>query len=121
MLSSELHPDHESLAFIKRVLHGDGNAEEKLQHLREVMSENVIITGWLNDPQTDNSPETLITALRQRVDKYDANQHLREIETQALAEAEARAAAEAEAQLAAEAKAKAQEQADSKAAQLKGE
>ena len=81
MLSSELHPDHESLVLVKNVLHGEGNTEEKLQHLREVLSENVIVAGWINHPQADTSPEALISDLRARVDKFETNQHLRELET----------------------------------------
>ncbi len=97
MLSSELVPDHESLALIKTVLHGEGNPEEKLQHLREVMSDNVIIAGWINDPREDNSAEALITHLRERVEKFSTNQHLRDLETADAAEAEAKALAQAEA------------------------
>jgi len=83
MLSSELHPDHDSFVLIKDVLHAEGNAEEKLKHLRDVLSDNVIISGWINDPQEDNTPEAMIAALRERVEKFETNQHLREIEGQA--------------------------------------
>jgi len=79
MLSSELHPDHDSLALIKSVLHGQGDAEEKLSHLRHVLSDNVIISGWINDPYADHSPEAMIAALRERVEKFETNQHLREV------------------------------------------
>jgi hypothetical protein len=80
MLSSELHPDHDSMALIKSVLHGHGDAEEKLKHLRDLLSDNVIVSGWINDPNQDNSPEAMIAALRERVTKFETNQHLREIE-----------------------------------------
>jgi len=80
MLCSDLHADPDSLALIKDVLHGQGDAEEKLKHLREVLSENVIVSGWINDPQADHSPEAMITALRERVEKFEASQHLREID-----------------------------------------
>ncbi|HEY9772870.1 MAG TPA: hypothetical protein V6C81_03565 [Planktothrix sp.] len=85
MLSSELHPDHDSFALIKDALHGPGSAEDKLQHLREVLGENVIISGWINDPSADSSnPEAMIAALKERVEKFETNQHLREIEGEAL-------------------------------------
>lgn len=86
MLSSDLHPDHDSLELIKDALHSPGNAEDKLKHLRDVLGDNVIISGWINDPQEDNSPEAMIAALRERVEKFETNQHLREIEGEALQE-----------------------------------
>ncbi len=82
MLSSELHPDHETMAFVKTVLH-EGQPEEQLKHLREVMSDNVIVSGWINDPSaTGLSPEEMIAALKDRVDKFETNQHLREIQAE---------------------------------------
>lgn len=82
MLSTEIHPDHDSMALVKGVLHGQGNADEMLRHLRETMSDNVIVSGWLNEPQADDSPEAMIAALRVRVEKFETNQHLREMEGQ---------------------------------------
>jgi hypothetical protein len=80
MLSSELHPDHESLELIKSVIHSVDSAEEKLRHLRDTLSENVIISGWINDPHEDTNPESMISSLKERVKKFETNQHLREIE-----------------------------------------
>ncbi len=82
MLASYLHPEHSSLAMIKDALHDQSDSEEKLQHLREVLSNNVIVTGWITDPQKINSPENIIASLRQRVEKFETNQHLRELESE---------------------------------------
>jgi hypothetical protein len=84
MLSSELHPDHDSLALIKSVLHEHGDIEEKAKHLREVLSDNVIVSGWINDLHADMSPEAMIADLRERVEKFETNKHLREMETDLL-------------------------------------
>jgi hypothetical protein len=83
MLSSELHPDHDSFMLIKETLHSSGDAEEKLKHLRDLLGHNHIVSGWINDPQEDDSPEAMIAALKERVEKFETNQHLREIEGQA--------------------------------------
>jgi hypothetical protein len=80
MLSSDLDADHDSLAMIKSVLHGQGDDEEKLKQLRELLSVNVIISSWISDPQKDKSPEAMIEALKERVEKFETNQHLREME-----------------------------------------
>jgi len=86
MLSQDLHSEHGSLAIIKDALHDQADSEVRLQHLREMLSNNVIVTGWINDPQKDNSAENMIAALRERIEKFEINQHLRELESEIYGE-----------------------------------
>ncbi len=86
MLASDLNPEHDSHALIKDALHDETVTEEKLQHLRETLSDNPIVSGWINAPYKDNSVETMIDHLRDRIEKFETNKHLRELESQVSTE-----------------------------------
>lgn len=96
MLSSELNPEHDSLALIKNSTplaetpaeETTEEATEQLNHLRKVQSDNVIVTGWIKDPAEETTPETMIAHLRERVDRFETNKHLREVEIEKTEELE---------------------------------
>jgi hypothetical protein len=83
MLSSELHPEHGSLVFLRSCLSSEpehAQVEEQIKHLRNVLGHNVVVAGWIRDPAQEQSVENLIAHLRERVNRFETNKHLRAIE-----------------------------------------
>lgn len=80
MLSSELIPQQDSLAFVKNALHNDRHSEDQIKELRELMSSNVIVAGWIRDPCDHRRAESIIDHLRERVDRFESNRHLRVVQ-----------------------------------------
>ena len=79
MLSSELNPEQDSLTFIKAFELNHDDAEEQIKELRHLLSNNVIVTGWIRHPG-EQSVEDLVDKLRNRVTKFETHQHLRIIQ-----------------------------------------
>jgi hypothetical protein len=83
MLSSELHPEHGSLVFLRCYLSSDSEhaqVEEQIKHLRNVLGHNVLVTGWIRDPAQEQTVENLIAHVRERVNRFESNKHLRATE-----------------------------------------
>jgi hypothetical protein len=85
MLASELNPERDSLALVKAaegfasfpVWEGNEQHAAQSKHLRELLSHNIIVSGWIRQPMLEQPVESVIDDMRERVERFENNKHLR--------------------------------------------